>query len=499
MTLKLKQPTQKKFKCTTALTLLAVNISLATSVYAQEHVANPFVGASAYINPDYTKEVDSSIARVTDPALKAKMKTVESYPTAIWLDSIASITGGAGNQNRLGLRSHLDAALAQKKGDEQITASFIIYDIPGRDCHALASNGELPLTPEALSRYKKDYIDAISAIFADPKYKDIRIVTMIEPDSLPNLVTNMSDYRCAQASSSGIYEQGVQYALDKLHAIPNVYTYLDIAHSGWLGWDNNRGAAVSLYTRIVKNTAAGLASVDGFITDTANTTPLDEPNLTDPNLNIGGRPIKSSKFYEWNPYFSELSFVQRLYSEFVSAGWPNTIGFLIDTGRNGWGGPQRPTSANGSDVDSYVKSGRVDRRLHRGNWCNQTGAGIGMPPTVAPAEHIHAYVWAKPPGEADGPSSLIPNNQGKGFDRMCDPSYVTPDGVLSGAMANAPLSGEWFHDQFVDLVNNAYPVLTNSTAASAPSTPQSTPAKAKHSSNHHRFGAKKRKHPPVSQ
>ena len=493
--MKSKKTAQKNFKCTTALTLLAFNLSLATSVYAQEHVVNPFIGASSYLNPDYTKEVESSIARVTETGLKAKMKTVESYPTAIWLDSIASITGGAGNQGRLGLRAHLDAALAQKKGDEPITASFIIYDIPGRDCHALASNGELPLTPEALSRYKKDYIDAISAIFSDPKYKDIRIVTIIEPDSLPNLVTNMSDYRCAQASSSGIYEKGVQYTLDKLHAIANVYTYMDIGHSGWLGWDNNRNAAISLYTRVVKNTAAGLASVDGFITDTANTTPLNEPNLADPNLNIGGRPIKSSKFYEWNPYFSELSFAQSLYNEFVGAGWPSTIGFLIDTGRNGWGGPQRPTSASGNDVDSYVKSGRVDRRFHRGNWCNQMGAGIGVPPTTAPAEHIHAYVWAKPPGEADGPSRLIPNNQGKGFDRMCDPTYVTPDGVLSGAMPNAPLSGEWFHDQFVDLVNNAYPVLTNS-AASAPSTPpssspESTPPALKHSISNQRLGTRK--------
>uniref|UniRef100_UPI00046EF80D glycoside hydrolase family 6 protein n=1 Tax=Paenibacillus massiliensis TaxID=225917 RepID=UPI00046EF80D len=129
--------------------------------------------------------------------------------------------------------------------------------------------------------------------------------------------------------------------------------------------------------------------------------------------------------------------------------------------RNGWGGANRPTVASGNDINTYVDSGRVDRRNHRGNWCNNSGAGIGEPPTVAPGPaHLDAYVWVKPPGESDGSSSEIPNNEGKGFDRMCDPTFTTPDGVLTGALPNAPISGHWFHDQFVMLVQNAYPVLS---------------------------------------
>lgn len=325
----------------------------------------------------------------------------------------------------------------------------------------MASNGELPLTQAALQTYKTDYIDVIADIFANPKYQDIRIVTVIEPDSLPNLVTNLSTPACGQASSTGIYADGVKYALDKLHAIPNVYTYLDIAHSGWLGWDNNRSGTVSLYTNVVRETKAGLNSVDGFITNTANSTPLFEPNLPNSDLNVGGQPIRSAKFYEWNPYFDETDFTAALYSDFVQAGWPSSIGFLIDTSRNGWGGANRPTVASGNDINTYVDSGRVDRRDHRGNWCNNSGAGIGEPPTVAPGPaHLDAYVWVKPPGESDGSSSEIPNNEGKGFDRMCDPTFTTPDGVLTGALPNAPISGHWFHDQFVMLVQNAYPVLS---------------------------------------
>ncbi|WP_338556503.1 glycoside hydrolase family 6 protein [Paenibacillus sp. KS-LC4] len=448
---------------------------------AEAHQNNPFVGATGYLNPDYSSLVDSSIGLTSDASLKAKMETVKSYPTAVWIDRIDAINGGANNAGRKSIEEHLDAALAQKIAGTPITASFVIYNLPGRDCHALASNGELPLTLAALQTYKTDYIDVIASIFAKPKYQDIRIIAIIEPDSLPNLVTNLNTPACAQASSTGIYEAGVKYALDKLHAIPNVYNYLDIGHSGWLGWDNNRTATISLYTSVVQGTAAGLNSVDGFITNTANSTPLNEPNLSNPDLNIGGQPIRSSKYYEWNPYFDETDFTAALYSGFVQAGWPASVGFLIDTSRNGWGGVNRPTTAIGSDINTYVNSGRVDRRNHRGNWCNNSGAGIGEAPKAAPGPaHLDAYVWVKPPGESDGSSSEIPNNEGKGFDRMCDPTYITSDGVLTGALPNAPVSGHWFHDQFVMLVQNAFPVLpaTNVGEPTAPLAPAALTATA---------------------
>ncbi|MCM3174284.1 glycoside hydrolase family 6 protein [Paenibacillus sp. MER 99-2] len=459
-----KNVLRKGVKQMLAATLLAAGIfpgmSSGIAQAAEARVDNPFVGATAYLNQDYSALVDTSIALTNDATLKAKMETVKSYPTAVWIDRIAAIYGGTDNAGRKSIEQHLDAVLAQKQPGVPITASFVIYNLPGRDCHALASNGELPLTQAALQTYKTDYIDVIADIFADPKYQDIRIVAIIEPDSLPNLVTNLSTPACAQASSTGIYEDGIKYALDKLHAVPNVYNYLDIGHSGWLGWDTNRAPAIALYTSVVQDTAAGLQSADGFITNTANTTPLNEPNLPNPDLNIGGQPIRSSSFYEWNPYFDETDFTAALYSGFVQAGWPTSTGFLIDTSRNGWGGVNRPTSAIGSNINDYVNSGRIDRRDHRGNWCNNSGAGIGEAPKAAPGPaHLDAYVWVKPPGESDGSSSEIPNNEGKGFDRMCDPTFITRDGVLTGALPNAPVSGHWFHDQFVTLVKNSFPVL----------------------------------------
>ncbi|WP_254450626.1 glycoside hydrolase family 6 protein [Cohnella herbarum] len=433
------------------------------SASAEAHVDNPFVGATAYVNPDYAALIDTSIAQVTDSNLIAKMQTVKTYPTAVWLDRIAAIAGGSANGGRKSLVQTLDAVLAQKQGNTPITATFVIYNLPGRDCHALASNGELPLTAAGLQTYKTQYIDAIASAFALPAYQNIRIVTIIEPDSLPNLVTNLSDPECAAANSTNIYRDATRYALDKLHAIPNVYTYMDIGHSGWLGWDSNRQPSIDLFTSVVAGTAAGLASVDGFISDTANTTPLEEPNLPNPDLSINGQPLKSASYFEYNPYFDEVDFTAALYSGFVAKGWPASIGFLIDTSRNGWGGPNRPTAASGTTVNAYVDSGRIDKRYHRGNWCNPSGAGIGQPPQAAPsgyaASHLDAFVWVKPPGESDGASSEIPNNEGKSFDRMCDPTYTSSSGTLTGALPGAPLSGHWFHNQFVQLVQNAYPVI----------------------------------------
>jgi cellulose 1,4-beta-cellobiosidase len=109
-----------------------------------------------------------------------------------------------------------------------------------------------------------------------------------------------------------------------------------------------------------------------------------------------------------------------------------------------------------------VNGGRYDRHIHMGNWCNQSGAGLGERPQAAPETGIDAYVWMKPPGESDGSSKAIPNDEVKGFDRMCDPTYTgnaRNGNSMSGALPDAPLSGQWFSAQFQELMKNAYPAL----------------------------------------
>ncbi|WP_434752694.1 glycoside hydrolase family 6 protein [Paenibacillus amylolyticus] len=146
---------RKGVKQMMAAALLAAGIfpgmSPGVTQAAEAHVNNPFVGATAYLNEDYSALVDSSIAITSDTSLKAKMETVKSYPTAVWIDRIAAIYGGAENAGRKSVEEHLDAVLAQKKPGVPITASFVIYNLPGRDCHALASNGEASFNPGSIA------------------------------------------------------------------------------------------------------------------------------------------------------------------------------------------------------------------------------------------------------------------------------------------------------------------------------------------------------------
>ncbi len=458
--------------------LATVGVGLAgPAEAAPTHVDNPFVGATWFVNENWSASVEGAAANAGG-TLGQQMMAIADESTFVWMDRITAITGNADGP---GLRAQLDSALEQKQAGTPLVFGIVIYDLPGRDCYALASNGELPATDAGLARYKTEYIDAIADMLAEPQYEDIRFAAVVEPDSLPNLVTNSSEAACSQAAP--YYREGVKYALDALHAIPNVYTYIDAAHSGWLGWDSNFGPSVQLFAEVAKSTKAGLASVDGFVTDTANTTPLNEPYLQNSGLNVGGNPIRSSSYYEWNPYFDEAHFAAAFYDKAVAAGFPRTIGMLVDTSRNGWGGPNRPTAVStSSDLNTYVNQSRVDRRNHRGAWCNPLGAGIGERPTAAPSGYAHmdAFVWVKPPGESDGASKDIPNDQGKSFDRMCDPTFNSPklSNLLTGATPDAPLSGQFFEAQFRTLVANAYPAITpggtpdpDTTAPTAPGTP----------------------------
>ncbi len=414
-------------------------------------VDNPYAGAKVYVNPEWSAKA----------AAETGGSRISSQPTGVWLDRIAAINGVNGG---MGLRAHLDAALAQKGTGEEVV-QLVVYDLPGRDCAALASNGELG--PTEIGRYESEFIDPIAAILADSKYASLRIVTTIEIDSLPNLVTNTGSKatatpQCDTMLANGNYVKGVGYALNKLGAIPNVYNYIDAGHHGWLGWDDNFAPSANLFYQAANAEGATVNDVAGFITNTANYSALKENNFTI-NDSVNGVSVRQSKWVDWNRYVDEQSYAQAFRSELVSVGFNSGIGMLIDTSRNGWGGSARPTGPGATtSVDTYVDGGRYDRRIQVGNWCNQSGAGLGERPQAAPAAGIDAYVWMKPPGESDGSSTAIANDEGKGFDRMCDPTYTgnaRNGNNMSGALPNAPLSGHWFSAQFQQLMANAYPPL----------------------------------------
>ncbi|MDT9698266.1 glycoside hydrolase family 3 N-terminal domain-containing protein [Streptomyces sp. P17] len=97
--------------------------------------------------------------------------------------------------------------------------------------------------------------------------------------------------------------------------------------------------------------------------------------------------------------------------------------------------------------------------------------------------------WVKPPGESDGASKDIPNQEGKRADPMCDPDYTAPNAGnnKTGALPGAPLAGHWFHNQVSMLVRNAYPAVptggTDPGDTTAPTAPTGLRATAKTASS----------------
>ncbi len=423
---------------------------------------NPFVGATFYRNVDYVAAVTAAAQR-QEGRLSQQMRLVANYPTFVWMDSIAAVTGGNGYPR--GLAGHLDQALEQRAN----AIGLVIYNLPNRDCAALASNGELHIARNGLNRYRTDYIDAIFNIIRQPRYAGLRVVMVIEPDSLPNLITNRNVGSCREASESGAYVEGVQYAISTLRSINNTYAYVDVGHAGWMGWPANFNPFVDLLKRVGAGIRGGNSKVDGFISNTANYNPFTEPYMT-ANQMIGGQPVRSLQgWYDWNDHIDEQSYATALRTALTRGNnaYSASVGLLLDTSRNGWGGPNRPARASAAnDLRTFVRATTIDRRIHKGNWGNQDGAGIGARPVANPAANYHAFVWVKPPGESDGSSRLIPtgpeNPLGRGFDRMCDPIYrgnALNGNNASGALPDAPVAGRWFQAQFVQLVQNAFPAF----------------------------------------
>jgi cellulose 1,4-beta-cellobiosidase len=524
---------------------------VAPGAFAQTHVANPYVGASVYVSPDYAAEV--ATAQAAEPSLAGQMATVAKQPTFVWLDRIAAIAGGSVNSNRLGLQGHINAAVAQANGAE-IVVQLVIYDLPDRDCAALASNGELSiaggdipkgyttaLTGTGIQEYENDYITPIYNILAAAP-SNVRFVLVIEDDSLPNILTNtgvsFTDANCVAANggvsnaglaanwtqlatpvenipTTGVYYQGISYAVNSFHKLPNVYNYLDIGHHGWLGWTSNTAYAVQFFSGFAQQLTAGYASIDGFITNTANYGPLTEPYIvwdevaggpeTSTSLSSG---IFTGDFYQWDPAIDELSyktfFLQALTASTTAGytdprgqahtpggGFPSTVGFLIDTSRNGWGNTSaangggssayttRPTAAGTSTViDTFVNESKIDLRNSSGQWCNQENAGIGELPVANPTTGVSAYVWVKPPGEADGnyPGSVYNGVTSTVGDPNCNPVTANPQAgadTIANSIPNPPPAGTFWLTEFVQLVQDAYPVLASSSTSGFTLTPAS--------------------------
>lgn len=354
---------------------------------------NPFVGARLYVNPDYVRAVREVEKR--HPRAASLLRKMETPPTPIWESSLRDVQA---------VPRYLDDAQRQQAaGAIPVVTVFVLYGLPGRDCNAESSVGELSADPAGEAIYQHRFIDPLAAAFR--AHPGQRIAVVMEPDSLSNLVTNLDNPRCAAVAD--IYKRGIAYAIATL-SLPNVFLYLEAAHAGWLSWPKNLVRSVPLYKQVLEM-AGGADRIRGFALNVSNYDPLKVTNLT-PRDPAG-------------PSDDELGYVEDLSRALGKVGITGK-GFLIDTSRNG----------------------RANIRSASDSWCNVRGAGLGERPQAAPAPRVDAYLYLKVPGESDGTS----DPKAPRFDRMCDSDDAAP---------GAPQAGEMFDAYLIGLLENAEPPL----------------------------------------
>ena len=352
---------------------------------------NPFAAAHFFINPEYVAEVEATLSSA--PANAVLLRRAEAFPTAVWLDSIAKARRAS---------QYLDVALAQQKqAGQPVVTVFTLYDLPGRDCSAVASAGELRIGGGE-ARYKSEFIDAIAAQFR--AHSSQRIVAILEPDSLANLATNLGVAQCAEAEQP--YRHSIAYAV----------ATLSMPHVSLSGCSARRVARVG---RQPHQDRAHLPrgtrpcrwpnKIHGFSTNVSNFNTLSDGD---------GKRLEPS-----DPCPDELTYVEKLSASLQGVGITGK-GYIIDTSRNGRGGV----------------------RAKWGFWCNVKGAGLGERPRASPAPGVDAYFWVKPAGESDGASDPAT----PGYDAAC---------AAEGSASGAPHAGEWFTSYFLELVQNASPPL----------------------------------------
>ncbi|KAH8726092.1 cellobiohydrolase II [Phaeosphaeriaceae sp. PMI808] len=356
---------------------------------------NPFAGKNWYANPYYSSEVHTLAVPSLPASLKPAATAVAKVGSFVWMDTRAKIPL---------LETYLADMKAKNAAGAKLMATFVVYDLPERDCAALASNGELKIDEDGANKYKTEYIDKIAAIIK--KYPDVKVNLAIEPDSLANMVTNMNVAKCARAAP--YYRELTAYAIKTLN-FNNVDMYLDGGHGGWLGWDANIGPAAKLFAEVYK-AAGSPRGVRGIVTNVSNYNPF--------SIATCGSITQGNKNCDEQRYIN--SFAPLLRAE----GFP--AHFIVDVGRSG----KQPTGQQAW-----------------GDWCNVKGAGFGPRPTTNTGnELVDAFVWVKPGGESDGTSDTTASR----YDGFCG---------KDSAFKPAPEAGTWFQAYFEMLLKNANPPL----------------------------------------
>ena len=120
---------------------------------------------------------------------------------------------------------------------------IVVNNLPNRDCHFKHSKGDICCTyahsnytdqqgglhtyrtcnytaggdcSAGLAEYMEQYVDRIAGVLHNHSGP---VAVVVEPDSLPNLVTNRADARCGNSATASALKVGLSYAVEKIASV----------------------------------------------------------------------------------------------------------------------------------------------------------------------------------------------------------------------------------------------------------------------------------------
>ena len=211
------------------------------------------------------------------------IEQARTVPAAIWIDKKDRLHGADDP-------SSLEGALTLATSlDPPPMLLLVMYNLPNRDCSAKASEGEICCTQgsdgrcdmgvqdhgcaDGLAEYKNEYVQPFVDLLA--QFSHVPVAVIIEPDSLPNMVTNSETYKGCGPATREAYMNGIAFALTSLrNKAPHATLYLDAAHGGWLGWEDVSEAFAKLVCEELPLDFNVSTALRGFSTNVANYNPI---------------------------------------------------------------------------------------------------------------------------------------------------------------------------------------------------------------------------------
>lgn len=407
------------------LLVVIIHVVLLSLLFRPSSAGNPFRGRQQYVLYQFYRQVRTSLSSATTPRQRQIIRPLLNVSTAMWLADLTMLTPWPGRDPRGSYAGVLRDSLltSRRTGTPAKLVTAVLYNLPNRDCAAYASSGHFCClrrnqghgTPKhegcdltantqctnGLQKYRSKFVDVIAGLVRRYCGK-VPMAFVIEPDALPNLVTNGGNPRCGSLSTQTAYRKGIIYAVKALNqACRASPLYVHAAAGNWLGWRDNAARFAKLVQQLgIAPFIRGFAvNVSGYQTIGRACPAIHGICVMYDHPCCRYDPCGLAK--QWNEGFNEANYVQLLRNVFSAAIPGFNPRFVIDTAR-----------AGGSTVP----------RKDCANWCNVRHARVGPRPTGRTGmQNVDAFLWIKPPTESDGCTKVLPNGRTcSRFDHVCE-------------------------------------------------------------------------------